>query len=98
MKERRESPCQEAQRITHGARREAYGHPLDNFGRTVAMVNAFLADKLIVPITEEEWGLINVLSKVARSANKLKRDNLTDICGYANTVDMVMEERERRSL
>lgn len=93
----KQSVCQEAQALTHGDRRAAYGHPMDNFGRTVAMVNAFLADKLIAPITEEEWGLINVLSKVSRSANKLKRDNLTDICGYANTVEMVMEERKRRN-
>lgn len=88
------SVCMEAEGLTNGDRRAAYGHPMDNFGRTVKMVNAFLSAKLKEPITEEEWGLINVIAKVARSANRMKRDNVTDIAGYANTVGMVMDKRE----
>lgn len=90
----RKSICQEAEELTNGDRRAAYGHPIDNFGRAVKMVNAFLSDKLKAPITEEEWGLINVLAKVSRSASKMKRDNITDIAGYANTIGMVMDYRE----
>lgn len=88
--------CVEAEELTNGDRRIAYGHPIKNFGRTVAMVNAFLADKLKAPITEEEWGLINVLAKVSRSANKMKRDNVIDIAGYANTVGMVIDYRDEQ--
>jgi hypothetical protein len=86
------SVCQEAHAIIHGPRRKTYGHPKVNFTRTAAMVSAFLANKLKAPITPEEWGFINILAKVSRSANMITRDNLRDICGYAGTVEMVMEE------
>jgi hypothetical protein len=92
------SICVEAEGLTNGDRRAAYGHPLDNFGRLVAMVNAFLGPKLKAPITEEEWGLINVLAKVSRCTNSMKRDSIVDIAGYANTVGMVMDKKKEMGL
>jgi Domain of unknown function (DUF6378) len=96
-KKSKTSVCMEAEQITNGDRRAAYGHPIDNFGRAVGMVNAFLKHKLKEPLTEEEWGLINVIAKVARCGNKMKRDNIVDICGYGNTVGMIMDKREEMS-
>lgn len=93
-----ETVCQEAERLTNSDRRAAYGHPYDNFKRTVTMVNAFLGAKLKEPITEEEWGLINVIAKVSRSANTMKRDGIVDISGYANTVGMVMDRKKELGL
>ena len=66
----KKSVCVEAEELTNGDRRAAYGHPIKNFGRTVTMVNAFLSDKLKAPITEEEWGLINVIAKARRRINQ----------------------------
>jgi Domain of unknown function (DUF6378) len=90
------SPCMRAEKLTNGDRRDTYGHPMDNFGRTAKMVTAFLQHKLKPGevITEEEWGLINVIAKVSRCANKIKLDTIDDIAGYANTIGMVMDKRE----
>lgn len=96
--EKEPSICIEAEGLTNGDRREAYGHPYDNFGRVVAMVNAFLGPKLRAPITPEEWGLINVLAKVARCTNNMKHDNIVDIAGYANTIGMVMQRKKELGL
>ena len=85
------SVCSEAHKIIHGPRRKNYGHPRVNFTRTAAMVSAFLGDQLRSPLTAEQWGFINILSKVSRSATRLIRDNLVDISGYSGTIEMLMD-------
>lgn len=47
-------------------------------------------------IRAEDVGALMILLKVAREMNVHKSDNQTDIAGYAKTVEMVHEERERR--
>ena len=91
-----ESVCAEAERLTNGARRDSYGHPLDDYTRTAALFNAAFAHKLREPIQPEDMMLAMILVKVSRQVNMPKRDNLTDIAGYANCIDMALGERKRR--
>lgn len=89
-----ETILQEAQRLVHGDRQADYGHPLDDFTRTGQMWAAILG----VPVTPEQVGLCMAAVKISRQCNRPKRDNMTDLAGYAATVDMVVSERDRRSL
>lgn len=92
------SVCQEAHKIVNGPRKQNYGHPLDNFERTALIWTAILSKKLKTGIDPEEVGLMMIGLKLSRSVNKLIRDNLVDICGYAATIEAVLVEKKRRGL
>lgn len=87
-----ESICQEAHRITNTDRNEDYGHPLDDFSHAAEIISAILQRE----ISPEEIPLIQIGIKLARESNKHKRDNLVDIAGYANTMQMLLDEQEKR--
>ncbi len=89
-----ESVLQEAQRLVHGDRGEAYGHPLDDFSRTGKMWAAILG---VAEVTAEQVGLCMIAVKISRHCNKPKRDNMTDVAGYAETVQMCADERGARN-
>jgi hypothetical protein len=95
---RPETVLEEAQRLVHGDRNRAYGHPLDDFGRTAEMATAMLRGKLRegAQLTAEDVGMFMILVKVSRQVNHPKRDNMVDAAGYAGTVQMCLDERERR--
>lgn len=87
-----ESALQEAQRLVHGDRGAAYGHPLEDFSRSAAMWSAILG----VSVTAEQVGLCMIAVKISRQCNAPKRDNMVDAAGYAETVQMCIDERKRR--
>lgn len=89
-----ETILQEAQRLVHGDRQAAYGHPIDDFTRTGRMWAAILG---LEQVTPEQVGLCMIAVKLSRQCNKPKRDNMTDAAGYAATVQMVDEERSARA-
>lgn len=89
----RETILQEAQRLVHGDRGSDYGHPLDDFTRTVGAFNALTGHNL----TPEEGTMFMMCVKLSREANRHKRDNLVDAAGYADCTQQIHEERERRS-
>lgn len=89
-----ETILEEAQRLVHGDRQADYGHPLDDFSRTAKLWSAILG----FPVTAEQVGLCMCAVKISRHCNRPKRDNLTDLAGYAATVQMVHEERARREV
>lgn len=89
-----ESILQEADRLVSTDRQDDYGHPLDDFGKVSSMALALWGRG---PETPEEHALYMVLVKVARESTRHKRDNLVDIAGYTKTLDLVLEERERRA-
>lgn len=91
-----ESILEEAQRLTHGPRRADYGHPLDDYGRTAAIVSAMLAHKLKSPLTAHEMALAMCCVKLSREMNAQKRDNMTDLAGYAWVAHACLEESQRR--
>lgn len=83
---------QKASSLVEGDRQEDYGHPLDNFSRIAQMWSAILG----CPVSAEQVGLCMIAVKISRQLNKPKADNMTDAAGYAQTVQMCVEERARR--
>jgi hypothetical protein len=101
---RDETILQEAQRLVHGDRGAAYGHPLDDYTRTGTIWGAILwewakeaalADAPIA-VPAELSALCMVGVKISREVNHPKRDNRVDAAGYAECVDMIHVERDRR--
>ena len=94
-----ETILQEAQRLVHGDRNAAYGHPVDDMDRSGAMVTAILGEMLKpgCEVKAEQMCLIMQAVKISRETNRPKRDNRTDGAGYWECLDMVHEERERRA-
>ena len=90
---RHESVTEEAQRITTRDRRDDYGHPYDDFGLVAALWSPLLG----VDVTREQVGLCMIQLKIAREAFRPKRDNRTDICGYANTLQMIADKKQELS-
>jgi hypothetical protein len=85
-----ESILKEADRLINGDRREAYGHPLDDYSRTAAMFSAWLGEEVLRrPLTAEETEMFMVIVK-------LSRDNLVDAAGYLGCIELTERERERR--
>lgn len=93
-----ESILEEAQRLTHGTRNKDYGHPLDDYSRTAALINALFAHKLKQPLDAEDAAQIQILVKLSRHQNVRKRDNMTDLAGYGWVAWACTEERERRTV
>lgn len=90
---RPETILEEAQRLVYGDRQESYGHPIDDFRRTAAMWTGMLGEQLTRPLRPEDVALMMALVKVSREHHKPKRDNVTDIAGYAATLAMVRERQ-----
>lgn len=91
-----ETVLDEAQRLVHGPRQHDYGHPLDNFTAIAGAASSVFAAKLKEPLTAEDAALFLVLVKVCRQAHCPKRDNLTDIAGYAAVIEMIERKRAMR--
>lgn len=83
----KETILDEAARITSGDRQQAYGHPYDNHGRTAAMFAAYKG----IPFSREDVIAFNIIQKLSRNFNQIKRDNYTDIAGFARNGEMIME-------
>lgn len=89
-----ETVLEEAQRLIYGDRNADYGHPLDDFGRTGRIWGAILG---IPDVAPELVGLCMVAVKVSREVNHPKRDNRVDGPGYFGCVQMIHDERARRT-
>jgi hypothetical protein len=88
-----ETVLEEARRLVYGDRGATYGHPLDDFSRTGVMWSGVLG----IPVTAEQVALCMVLLKVSRETYQPKRDNRTDMAGYAECLNRITEERGRRA-
>ena len=86
----RESALQEAQRLVHGDRGAAYGHPIDDYTRTGRMWGAILG---IPDIDPRLCCLMMAAVKISRETNAPKRDNRVDLAGYAECAQMVAERQ-----
>lgn len=83
---------EEANKLVHGDRNADYGHPIEDFTRTAQMWSAIIGST----VTAEQVGLCMCAVKISRQCNRPKDDNLVDLAGYAETVNMVIAERSRR--
>lgn len=91
---RMESPLLEAHRLVHGVRGADYGHPIEDYRRTGRMWGAILG---VPDIDPRLCCLMMAAMKVSREVNKHKRDNLTDLAGYAECADMVAQRQAEES-
>jgi hypothetical protein len=86
----RTSILQEAHALVFGDRRAEYGHPRDDYQRTVAIFKALTGHDL----TAAEGVLFMHCAKLSREMNRHKRDNLRDACGYLECLALVIGEDE----
>lgn len=84
----------EADALVGGERQEDYGHPLDSCTRIAAMWSAILGTE----VTAEQAILCMIAVKISRECHLSKRDNRVDMAGYAQCLDWVILEREKRSV
>lgn len=83
---------EEAARITSKDRQQVYGHPKDDFKKTVAMWNGLFESKLVQPFDERDFCLAMIAVKMSRLQKTPEhRDSLLDIVGYARCYEMVQE-------
>lgn len=83
---------EEAQRLVYGARQAAYGHPLDDYTKTVEAFNSLTGHSL----TAEQGVMFMILVKLSRECHAPKRDNRVDGAGYFGCLDRIVTEREKR--
>lgn len=81
----------EAQNLVHGPRQASYGHPADDFQRTADLLNVL--SKRGRPWLPSDVALVMMCVKLSRQANAYKRDNLVDLCGYAECWARIVEGR-----
>lgn len=79
----RQSVLDEAGELIHSDRNVAYGPPMKNFERIADLWNTILGDQLKEPITTWQVADMSIAIKLARNIEKPKRDNYTDMAGYA---------------
>jgi len=68
----------QAHALINGERQASYGPPAPFFTRTAALWSAYLGHAL----TGKDVAMLMALLKIAREANRHKRDNLLDAAGY----------------
>lgn len=82
---------QEALECTSGDRRRDYDHAKPNHDRIAALWNAYLGIRKdpTAPLTASDVAALMIQLKLARHAHSPKRDNYTDIAGYARCLSQI---------
>lgn len=81
------SILQEAEEIVNGERQQAYGDPVKSFKDIAEIFNLISGDL----IEAKDVILILIVVKLVRESYQHKRDNLVDICGYAELLNRLEE-------
>ena len=76
-----------------GARDDSHDHPLDEFTRMAAMWSAILGNE----VSAEQVGMCMITVKLSRECRRPDRDKRADIANYAECLQAVHDERERRA-
>ena len=96
------SPCEDAYGKVHGERGEDYGHPLDDFTTSAELLSCLGFRRIDKngELRELRAEDISVQQRMVKESRRYTSpdhyDSLVDIPGYAETDQMVIEERERR--
>ena len=86
-KEREKSILSEAEEIVNGSRHSDYGDAKESFSR-VATIASVMTGKELAP---EDCCAVLMAVKLVRESFKHKRDNLVDMCGYAELMNRLKE-------
>ena len=79
-----------AEALVNGDRLSAYGPVAEDFGRTAAIYSAMMGR----PTSPVELICALLAVKLSREMHKHKRDNLVDLCGYAELLNQLLEGGE----
>jgi Domain of unknown function (DUF6378) len=96
---RKETVCEEANRIVYGDREKTYDHPSRNFDRTVQMWNGYLRAKYeehAIDLDSHDVAWMMALLKLAREIHTHKRDNVVDAIGYIACVEKMIDFDDAR--
>lgn len=91
------SITQEAHSIVTGARNETYGNPADDFSCAADILRALVKRRydIDVPFDADFIPLVMICAiKGTRQAFHHQRDNLVDMAGYAQVIDMIRTDSE----
>ena len=86
-KEGEKSILSEAEEIVNGSRHSDYGDAKESFGR-VATIASVMTGKELAP---EDCCAVLMAVKLVRESFNHKRDNLVDLCGYAELMNRLKE-------
>lgn len=81
--------------VIDGERRHTYGDAKESTERIAKFWNVYLSDRLdesTAPLDAEDVAMMMVLMKVSRQMWSDHRDNLVDICGYAELANLILDE------
>jgi hypothetical protein len=81
----------EAEALVNGERQSAYGPVKVDFGRTAGIFNAIVEHEAMDAVSGV---LFMIAVKLSREMHKHKRDNLVDLCGYAELLNQLLEGGE----
>lgn len=81
-----------AEELVGGTRGEEYGHPLRDFSDTSKIWSVILG----CDVSPEQVALCMIGVKISRLCHTYKLDSVVDIAGYARTLQMVHDEKEKR--
>ena len=87
----KQSILAEAQEILRGSRQSDYGDAANNFERIASIVNSVYPE---LDITSEQCCMVLIAVKLIREGYKHKRDNLVDLCGYAEIMNRINESEK----
>lgn len=77
----------EAAEIRAGSRAADYGDAVENFKIISEIVYAITG----VEVPPDVCCAVHIATKLARERHKHKRDNLVDLCGYADILHLIRE-------
>lgn len=85
---------EQAVKHVRGDRMKDYDHPKRNFDRIAKMWSVILDTE----VTPTQFALCMMSMKIARHVKTPKEDNLVDIAGYVEALDMALNEDDEFEL
>lgn len=90
-KEDEQSILDEAKSIVEGSRQSDYGDPVESFNR-IAKTASMMTGKDLTP---KDCCAVLMAVKLVRESFRHKRDNLVDLCGYAEIMNRINDSNKK---